>query len=372
MVLSSFSPLIWRCVCILAGIVAIQGIIAFHELGHWLFCKLFGIRTPSFSIGFGPRLWSKKIGETTFALSAIPLGGYVEIAGVEEVGQGDQKEAFAQDAGSFGQKPYYQKLFVLLGGIFFNLLFAFAAFVGLWFVGMPKSLIFYHEHSIPVIEQIIKDSPAEKSGLKVGQKIIGFNETSINTTAELLDLVKSHKNQTIVLHIAEETTPISLILETHPHNTEWGYLGAFYQLTQPAKETSILSAAKKALKLLKDVFVKNAEGIAHAFAKKSAEGMGGPLRLFAQTAESLNSGLTELILLMAMISIGLAVINLLPLPIFDGGQIVTYTIEALIGRQLPEKVKYAIHIANVAILFVFILYISFKDSVYIWKTFFSK
>ena len=372
MTLSSFLPLIWRCLCILAGIMAIQGIIAFHELGHWLFCKLFGIRTPSFSIGFGPRLWSKKIGETTFAFSAIPLGGYVEIAGVEEVGQGDQKDAFAKDPGSFGQKPYYQKLLVLLGGILFNLIFAFAAFIGLWFTGMPKSLIFYPEYSIPVIEQVIKDSPAEKSGLKVGHKILSFNNTPINTTSELLDLVKSHKNQTVTLAVAEETAPINITLEAHPHNPEWGYLGAFYQLTQPAKETSLFGAAKKSFKLLKDLVVRNAEGIANAFAKKSAEGMGGPLRLFAQTAESLHSGFAHLILLMAMISIGLAVINLLPLPIFDGGQIVTYTIEALIGRQLPEKVKYAIHLANVALLLVFILYISFKDSIYIWKTFFSK
>ena len=372
MVLSSFSPLIWRCVCILTGIMAIQGIIAFHELGHWLFCKLFGIRTPSFSIGFGPRLWSKKIGETTFVFSAIPLGGYVEIAGVEEVGQGDQKEAFAKDSGSFAQKPYYQKLLVLCGGILFNLIFAFVAFFGLWFTGMPKSLIFYPEYSVPVIEQIIKDSPAEKSGLKIGQKIIGFNDTSISTTTELLDLVKSHKNQTVNLHIAEEAVPVSLMIEAHPQNAEWGYLGAFYQLSQPAKETSFFAALSRSWKLLKDLFVRNAEGIANAFAKKSAEGMGGPLRLFAQTAKSLHSGLSDLILLMAMISIGLAVINLLPLPIFDGGQIVTYTIEALIGRELPEKIKYAIHIANVIALLVFILYISFKDSIYIWKTFFSK
>src|SRR5579872_2199524 len=80
-----------------AGLFGVGFIIGFHELGHFLFCKLFNIRTPSFSIGFGPKLISKKIGETEFSLSAIPLGGYVEIAGAAEVGQGEQKDAQATD-----------------------------------------------------------------------------------------------------------------------------------------------------------------------------------------------------------------------------------------------------------------------------------
>ncbi len=107
------------------GIIGLGFIIAFHELGHFLFCKAFNIRVPSFSIGFGPKLFSKKIGGTEFSLSAIPLGGYVEIAGSAEVGQGEQKEAHANDEGSFARKPYYQKLLVMLGGIAFNILFAY-------------------------------------------------------------------------------------------------------------------------------------------------------------------------------------------------------------------------------------------------------
>ncbi len=92
----------------MAGILGIGFLIGFHELGHFLFCKLFKIRTPSFSIGFGPRLLKKKIGDTEFALSAITLGGYVEIAGSAEIGQGDQKDAHANDPYSFNQKPLYQ------------------------------------------------------------------------------------------------------------------------------------------------------------------------------------------------------------------------------------------------------------------------
>ena len=124
---------------ILLGILGMGFLIGFHELGHFLFAKLFKIRIPSFSLGFGPRLLTKKIGETEFCLSAIPFGGYVEIAGAAEVGQGDQKEAFATDEGSFAAKPFYQKLCVMLGGIVFNLAFAYFTMTLLFMTGIPKT-----------------------------------------------------------------------------------------------------------------------------------------------------------------------------------------------------------------------------------------
>ena len=112
---------------IIIGIMGIGFLIGFHEFGHFIFCKIFHIRTPSFSIGMGPRIFKKKIGETEFALSLLPLGGYVEIAGAAEVGQGEQKEAYSTDQNSFASKPYYQKMLVMAGGIVFNLMFAYAA-----------------------------------------------------------------------------------------------------------------------------------------------------------------------------------------------------------------------------------------------------
>src|SRR5688572_16061618 len=101
----------------LAALLGISFIIALHEMGHFLFCKLFKVSTPSFSIGFGPRLISKKVGTTDFIISAIPLGGYVEIAGNAEVGQGNQQEAARLDEYSFSVKPWYQKFLIMIGGI---------------------------------------------------------------------------------------------------------------------------------------------------------------------------------------------------------------------------------------------------------------
>ena len=123
----------------ITGIIGIAFLIFIHECGHFIMCKIFGVRTPSFSIGFGPKLLTKKIGDTEFSISAIPFGGYVEIAGNAEIGQGDQKEAFARDEGSFAVRPFYQKFCIMIGGILFNLLFAYLVLIFVFAAGLPKS-----------------------------------------------------------------------------------------------------------------------------------------------------------------------------------------------------------------------------------------
>ena len=133
------SALITSLPFFIAGGLGFGFLVGFHELGHFLFCKLFGVKTPSFSIGFGPQLLKKKIGDTVFTLSAIPFGGYVEIAGSEEPGQGEQKESKSLAPDSFAVKPYYQKMLIIAGGILFNLIFAYAAVILVMAIGAPET-----------------------------------------------------------------------------------------------------------------------------------------------------------------------------------------------------------------------------------------
>jgi regulator of sigma E protease len=161
------------------GLAGIAFLIAFHELGHFLACKLFKIRTPSFSVGFGPKLFSKKIGDTLFSLSAIPLGGYVEIAGIEELGQGDQKHGKDRSDNSFANKRYYQKAIVLLGGIIFNMFFAYVAISLLYFIGIPKTPSTYPDDSKVIIDTIAKNSPACNAAIQSGESILKINNTPV-------------------------------------------------------------------------------------------------------------------------------------------------------------------------------------------------
>lgn len=175
---------------IMVGVMGIGFLIGFHELGHFLFCKMFNIRTPSFSIGMGPRILTKKIGETEFALSLLPLGGYVEIAGSAEVGQGDQKDAHSTDERSFAVKPYYQKMLVMAGGIFFNLLFAYFALAALYFVGMPRTSFLYPFGASTVISTIEPESPAALQNLQPGDKILSINNQPVADAADVITLLK--------------------------------------------------------------------------------------------------------------------------------------------------------------------------------------
>jgi regulator of sigma E protease len=372
---------VWATGALFIGIIAINFIIAFHELGHWLFCKLFGIRTPSFSIGFGPRLISKKIGSTLFAFSAIPFGGYVEIAGSEEIGQGDQLDAKANDKDSINHKPYWQKLCVMLGGIFFNCILAFAIFVCLWQTGIPKTT-FFSTLTAPIIDSVQPGSPAELAGLSKGQRITKFNNQPINTIQELANLIKENKNKKIAITKAslvqkcsivgkcteeEEIQTVEITLDVHPENSSWGYLGAQYQLPDSLKSNSFIDSLTKSWHMVSYIFKGTLQGLFHSISKKSTAGMGGPLRLFSDATEQIYRGFSHLLLLMANISLGLAVINLMPLPVFDGGQVVTFSIEALIGKSLPEKARYLIHLITALILIAFLLYLSFKDSLHIFE-----
>ena len=176
---------------IVIGLLGIGFIIGFHELGHFTFCKIFGISTPSFSIGMGPRIFKKKIGQTEFSLSAFPVGGYVEIAGNAEMGQGEQKEAYRNDKYSFANKPYYQKMLVMAGGILFNLIFAYFALTMLYFWGMPKSPILYHYSASTTVDTVLPDTPAAKSSLAPSDTIISINNTPVHNAQDVLELIKT-------------------------------------------------------------------------------------------------------------------------------------------------------------------------------------
>lgn len=351
----------------ITGILGIALLIFIHECGHFIMCKIFGVRTPSFSIGFGPKLLTKKIGETEFSISAIPFGGYVEIAGSAEVGQGDQKEALARDEGSFAVRPFYQKFCIMIGGILFNLLFAYLVLIGIFATGLPKSEFIYPLNAIPKIETLEAGSPAEKAGLKVGDLIISVNDTQLNNdTSRLLDILRENAGKTIRLTIERngigESIPVTLETKTIYGKTI-GFLGTSFSMVA-VPGTSFIEAIKKGIRLANRYILGYMYMFKYIFCKRDTSAVGGPVMIIQQTAQGASKGLKVFLLFLAIISISLAVLNLIPLPIFDGGQIFIYGIEALIGRSLPDKARLAINLVSWALMIFLFVYITIKD---IWR-----
>jgi regulator of sigma E protease len=345
---------------ILLGFFGMGFLIGFHELGHFLFAKLFKIRIPSFSLGFGPRIFSKKIGETEFCLSAIPFGGYVEIAGAAEVGQGDQKEAFATDEGSFANKPFYQKLCVMFGGILFNLIFAYCTMILLFVTGIPKTPLM----PAAIISTVHAGSAAEKHDLLPGDRILSIKEENVeNNIQKLQTLIQQLplKEATIVINRnGEKITKTVMIGEKNTETQTIGTLGIEFDYI-PTPPHSFKDACIEGIatcnKWIKNTFL----GFSQLFTKKGIENVGGPIMIIAMTVKGAATGYQIFLLLLAIISINLAVLNLIPLPILDGGQILFYSIEALIRRPIPHKVREYIHIATWIMFMILFAYLSTKD-----------
>jgi len=351
-------PALQNICFILLGCFGVGFLIGFHELGHFLFAKIFKIRTPSFAIGIGPKLIRKKIGDTEFSFSPIPFGGYVEIAGAAEIGQGDQKDAHATDEGSFATKPYYQKLCVLMGGIIFNLAFAYFAMILLFITGIPKTPLIQK----PIITTIQKESPAEKHTLAIGDRIISINKQPIeNSIQRLQTILQPLALQEAIVTIERNGSIIEktiIIGEKQVNGVSFGILGVEFEIS-PTAPQPFMQAIKQGIAMT-NMWIKNT-AIGFTQLKKNYGEMAGPVMIIAMTTKAASAGWQILLLLLAIISINLAVLNLIPLPILDGGQLLFYTVEAIIQRPLPEKVREYIHIATWLMFIILFLYLSAKD-----------
>lgn len=349
---------------LILAIIGIGFLIAFHELGHFLFCKLFKVSTPSFSIGFGPRIFQKKIGETTFALSAIPLGGYVEIAGAHELGQGEQKEAFRDDQYSFSSKPYYQKMLIIAGGILFNLIFAYAALSALFYIGSP-CIGKWCANEKPIVLSTAKNSSGQKANLEKDDLIIKINDKPVETIEQVNkitnDNINKNINLTIIRKSKEEQVSLAVGSKKISVKGEQAREVPVVGITWYMPPVGILKALSKGLEstitITKDIF----KALGSLFYNKSTEGIGGPLMLISQVTKSAEMGMRIFLFILALISINLAVFNLLPFPIFDGGQALLFTIEAIKGSPVSLKTKENIHYVTWIAVIILVVFLTYKD-----------
>lgn len=346
------------------GVFGIGFIIAFHELGHFLFGKLFNVKIPSFSIGFGPHLYSKKIGDTLFSLSAIPLGGYVElIDSPEQLTQEDGKTLSVQ-GDFFSQKPFYQQLCVMFGGILFNFIFAYIVFVGLFVTGLPKVAALYPFNVQPTIVEIAPGSAAEKARLNKGDTILAINKKSIqNSMLTLLDELRplAHKEAMITVKRGQETLVMPILLDERPFfDATTGSLGASFTAIEGIRYP-LGTSLQMAYTALRHYTLMVANTFYQLFSKRETKNIGGPLMLFSATIEGAKQGIDILLLFLAIISINLAFLNLLPFPPLDGGRIFIHVIEAIIQRPIADHIKNIIFTICLGSLLLLTLYFTIQD-----------
>jgi regulator of sigma E protease len=351
---------------LLAALIGIGLLIAIHECGHFIFCKIFGIHTPTFSIGFGPEIFRKKIGNTDFRLAAIPLGGYVEIAGLAEVGQGDQAHANAAGPDSFESKPYWQKLFTMVGGILFNFLFAIIVLSALFMIGSS-------EPQAVIVGGLVKDSAAVHGGLKAGDAIVEINGQSLvgvdgrvlsNARETLLTVIRGNPGKAVNLSVQrnKEKLPLTLTLGSRIETgKEIGVLGA--ELRTPMPQLPFFKAIGAGFTETFRLAGMIVYGIKYLITQRTLEGTGGPLMIMSMISDAAHYGFGALLMFLAFISVNLAVLNLFPIAVLDGGQILFITIEAILGRKMPLPLRNGINIVSWLFLLGLLVFLTYRDMV---------
>jgi len=350
--MKNFFPLI-------IGLFGVGFVIAFHEFGHFIFGKLFGVSIPTFSIGFGPQLIKQKIGSTSFSLSLIPMGGYVEA----EVGDYSNPKP-----GTIAAIAYWQKMLIIIGGIACNFIFAYLVFVGLSMTGIPSNPFFAGENKHR-IEKIEAGSSAEIAGIQPGDRILKIADMSLESDLkQLLETLKGLANTDTVLTIERNgeilEKPITIGSRT-VKDKEIGSLGVQFGF-ESTPAVGFMQALQQGFTITKTITINTIAGFSRVFAQRSTDGLAGPLMMISLSVQTAGHSTALFFLFLAFISISLGVLNLIPLPILDGGQAVTYTLEALLGRSLHEKTLEYVHYTCWIVMLLLFAYLTFKDVIAMW------
>jgi regulator of sigma E protease len=332
-----------------------------HELGHFLFSKLFKVRVDEFALGFPPKVFSFTKGETTYALNALPLGGYVKIHGENPDGVDDKK-----DKRSFQNIAWWKQIIILSAGVVFNLLFAWLLMSTTLFVGTSKVAIqglddkYIQGNRTVLINEVLKDSPADKAGIKPGEMIVSVNGIeSKNINQVQADIKDAPVLFNIILIKDRATTSVEVVKSA---NNTIGVGLAETAKVRMGFFASIAYGFQGTLNLTVQVF----SGVIDFFGKlfvghASWDGVSGPVGIAKVVGTSSQEGFVSLLFITILISISLAAMNILPFPALDGGRIVIAAIEGITRRKLPIKFVNALNTFGFVLLLLLMVLVTVKD-----------
>jgi regulator of sigma E protease len=366
---------------VLGTIAAFLGVlivlVLVHELGHFVVAKRAGITVQEFGIGFPPRIGSVVWHGTRYSLNWIPLGGFVKMLGedgdieAQKMRQRGLSESAIEAAmtGAFNRKPIWVRLLVLLAGVGMNFILAGVLFAVALSMPVPQG------RGPLTITEIQPDSPAQTVGLQAGDVIVSADGRTFDVSRDLTAYVRSHAGDEVTLGIERAGKPINVTLVPRELSEEQlargrGPIGFSYE---PARIVEVPSEVRNPVDAVARGFY-TAGDLAWRIPGGLAEAVGGllglnpnggtavgPIGIAEETGRVLQGPLVQLLFFMGLLSVNLAVLNVLPFPPLDGGRIAVVLVESLRRRRLPAEREALIYLTGFMVLIVLVILISIQD-----------
>jgi len=332
---------------IVATIFVLGLLVLVPEIGHFVTARLTGMGVREFGIGFGPALASKKIGDTVYSLNLVPLGGFVKIAGMDP----DEE----QTAESYGSKPIWARMIVIAAGSIMNFLLP----VLLFFIVLLGSGVNQVSEN-PIIGGILPDRPAARAGIAVGDRIVAVNGEKIESWMHFVQVIKVSADKQVSIAYERNGVPGTVtIVPEFDAKTNRGVIGVTPVITsyRPGLGEAAFLAVKQTASVTATIFT----GLVQMIIGQAPADVAGPIGVAQMTGQVAQLGFFPLLQFAAFLSINLGLINLLPVPVLDGGHLVTLAVEAVRGKPLSRSKLQIIQTIGFALLMTLLLLATFKD-----------
>ena len=332
-------------ITILGAVFVFGVIVMIHELGHFLTAKACGMRVDEFAIGIGPNVIQKQKGETLYSIRLLPLGGFNKIAGMDP----------SEDVGErgFNNKPVWQRFIVIAAGATFNFLLAIVIYF---------CIFAFHGTTVPSHEPVIGDTfagnPAAEAGIQQGDRILTINGQSIQEWKDITQSLQGHSNHVVSVTLDRNGEIISTTVIPRESGDK-AVIGI--NPVMDVKQYGIGESAVYAVTHTGSTIMEMLQGLWNIVTGHSKGDVAGPIGVAQMAGQVAQHGFISLLLFTALLSLNLGVINLLPIPVLDGGHLVLLILEGITGRKLPEKALQYIQMTGIGLLLLVFVYSTFQD-----------
>lgn len=352
---------------IIIFIIMLSVLVLVHEAGHFFVARKMGIKVEEFGLGLPPKIWGKRFGETEYTLNALPIGGFVRMYGETPDGVSVREKGSDADASRmFLGKSKLARTAVLLAGVTANLLLGAVIFSIVFTAGLPV----YNARIVPVIDKVESDSPAAQAGIKAGDKIIALNQVPFaQVEPSFSQKIAELEGQSVQLSVEQngQTRDVNLTPRTNPPAGQ-GAMGVSLKAetyVEHVERYPFYQAWWEGFKQAGTFAVDIVRGLGSMLNQAShgtvPSDVAGPVGIAAILDQARGLGWTYVLWFAGIISVNLAVVNILPLPALDGGRLLFVIIEAVTRRKVNQDVERWTHTIGMALLLLLIVLITFSD-----------